>query len=74
MRSLQRAIKCETEQEMISGFCHSKLSAGLTDERSKQMDSYKSGRALAGHVRDAHKGIEDPKCPACKEIRFRCGL
>lgn len=39
--------------------------------RELQSDAYKSGRALVGHVNDAHKGIEQSDCRACKELRAK---
>lgn len=62
----------QTESEIIAGFCNSPRR--LMPERERQTEAYRTGRALSGHVASAHKGIEDPKCRACKELRVRCGM
>lgn len=45
--------------------------AVLPSHHEMQTDAYKSGRALVGHIKDAHKGIEQPDCRACKELRAK---
>lgn len=60
-----------TESQLIASMCYS---PARDSQHKLQAESYRSGRALSGHVKDAHNGVEDPKCPACKEIRMRCGL
>lgn len=39
--------------------------------REIQTDAYKNGTALKGHIKDAHKGIEDTNCRACRELRLK---
>lgn len=41
---------------------------------NNQKKAYSSGAALKGHIASAHKGVEDPACQACKELRKKSGL
>lgn len=62
-----------TEADIIASFSSSSPRE-VHNQWDKQTRSYKTGDALRGHTNSAHKGVEDPKCPACKELRIRCGL
>ncbi len=37
--------------------------------RLRQITVYRSGTALANHIRDAHQGKFCEECAACREIR-----
>lgn len=43
-------------------------------ERLKQSVEYVSGVALKRHCDDAHGGVVDPKCNACREIQEKMEL
>jgi hypothetical protein len=74
---MKYAPKSQSVRHMISDICISKTIAyhdGLVGERVRQQASYASGKAYQGHVRSAHKGVEDPNCRACKELRMKCNI
>ncbi len=39
--------------------------------RLRQITVYRSGEALANHIRDAHEGKFCEECAACREIKER---
>lgn len=64
-------VKMVTEGMIISDLLGTG-NANFQDMREQQLVGYRSGRALKRHVESAHKGIENPDCNACKELRSKC--